>query len=492
MIIYNNSKNTIHLDDIDDFIPYQDEKHISISAEKLKRSKCLRNAIINGLFTIVSHDENEHIEKSVVYMSKKHIPQPTPKTEMEYEPVPHGDGIEVKIHGLFYDSSGYSKVNRNLALQLNKMGFKVKIDGKTGQNQICDSDLTDLLPLSQTRVSRNHILIDSVIPSFGEASSGKYKILYTTIESYTVPKQFLDACQNYQEVWTTGRFGVDILKKYIKDKPIYAVQTGADPDLYKEEGDKFNFKPNVKDFVFLSVFTWGYRKGPDVLCRAYFDEFSASDNVSLLIMSRYQSGKTRHHKEKIKIDIDKYMTEFPNKDLPHLVRFNQIISEKDMPKLYRSANSFILTTRGECIGLPPLEASLCGLPVIMTNCSGQQEYLREDNSYRIEIDRISPLQPGMSHLHYWDGQEFPELTSKNVHNQVKKLMREVYDNYDEAKERNKKLQKLILSKYTWKHNAITAADRLKQIHKNLENLTSGTTGLKPRSMSVTTDIVSHD
>ena len=310
-------------------------------------------------------------------------------------------------------------------------------------------------------------MIDSIIPSFGEVGTGKYKILYTTIESYTIPQQFLDSCQNYNEIWVTSPWSADILKKYVKDKQIYPIATGVDPELYYEGGDKYNFKPSVKNFVFLSVFAWNYRKGWDVLCKAYFDEFSAEDDVSLLIMSRYQSGKTKHHRNKIKNDIDEVMKIFPNKDMPHLVRYGQMVPEKDMPKLYRAANAFVLPTRGEGGGLPPLEAAMCGLPVIMTNCSGQQMYLRGDNSYMIDIDRLSQIQSGQMHIHYWDGQKFPQLTSPEVHNQLKRAMRRVYENRKEAIEKNKNMQRLIMKKFTWNNTAKAASERIEEIWKQI-------------------------
>jgi len=480
MIILNDSKNTIHLEDVDEYISPSDQPE-EISPDRLKKSRSLRNCILNGTIKVVEFDPKERIESSLMYLLNKMASaksETVVTTEPESETEPDvveatlkevSDDIEVRIHGLFYDASGYAKVNRNLALCLHKSGIKVKVDPKKGQNQLNEDELRNLVVLERTPISkRNHIVIDSIIPSFSEFSSAKYKILYTTIESYTVQDQFLAACQNYEEIWLTSEWSASILRKYLPDRPIYAICTGADPNIYTEEGDRFDFKPNIKSFVFLSVFAWNYRKGPDVLCKAYFDEFSQDDDVSLLIMSRYQSGRTRHHREKIRLDIDKYMEGFPNKDMPHIVRFNQMLPENDMPKLYRAADAFILTTRGEGGNLPALEASLCGLPLIMTNCSGQQGYLRPDNSYLIDVDRIAPVQPGQMHLHYWDGHEFPQLTSQGVHDQVKQHMRHVYENYDEAKKRNRKMQQLIHQDFTWTHTANAAIERLKEINKKLK------------------------
>ena len=479
MKIINTSKNTIYIEDIDFHLPYEDGKAFDIDPDLLKKSRGLRSAVISPSVDIVHYDKNERIETAVVYLKNKAASSffgsaETEESQQPDEELPDppsleviGDEIEIKFHGIFYDASGYGKVNRNVALKLSEMGFKVQVDPKMGRNQLTESEISEFVHLEKTRLSRNYIRIDSVVPSFSEMGSGRYKILYTTIESYTIPNQFIESCQFYDEIWLTSPWSAGLLKEHIKDKPIHAITTGVDTDLYCETGSRYDFRPNIKDFVFISVFSWNYRKGWDVLVRAFCDEFSDDDDVSLMIVSRYQSGRSKYEKDKPKNDIEEIMKEFPNKDLPHLVRYGKVIREQDMPKLYRSANCFVLPTRGEGGNLCAPEASMCGLPVIMTNCSGQCMYLRPDNSYMLEIDRLEQVQPGQMKIHYWDGQKFPVMKSLEVHHQLRQLMRSVVDNYGEAQARNKRLQKLIMDKYTWNHTAILAADRLKEIHRQL-------------------------
>lgn len=476
MIVLNETGNTIYVQDLDMHIPHNPDEEVVLDAETLKSSRSLRSFIINGMLTIKSFNKDEKVENSIMYMRSKNteineFPKRPNHTSVDVMPDPEPIencvyDIEVKIHGMFYDAGGYSKVNRNLALSLSNAGVKVKASPKRSQNQLQEDELRPIKELEKNQISRNHILIDSIVPSFADISSGRYKILYTTIESYTIPKQFVECCQLYDEIWLTSEWSADILRKFV-DKPIYCVQTGVDHGLYSEYGSKFDLKPSINDFVFVSVFGWSYRKGYDALLKAYFDEFDRDDNVSLLIASRYQSGTTKFHRNKIKSDIDAIMEKFPNKDLPHVVRYSQIIPEQDMPKLYRAANAFVLSTRGEGGGLPPLEASLCGLPVIMTNCSGQQGYLKKDNSYPLDIDQIVEMQTGQMHIHYWDGQKFPSLTSTKFHDNLKKTLRHVYENYNEAKNKNKKLQQLILEKFTWNTTTNLALERLKAISEKI-------------------------
>ncbi len=474
MIVKNTTNNTLYIEETDLYIPYQEDEGIYFDPDILKKSKSLRNFIISGLLEVVEYNAEERIEASIMYLREKTNANAELKTEVDNSEIvvtdlqTNVDDIEVRIHGIFLDGGGYAKVNRNLALKLDQAGLKVKIDSKRSQNQLKESELVDIKRLSKTQLSKNHISIDSVIPTFAEPVAGKYRILYTTIESYTIPQQFLDSCQLYNEIWITSPWSMEILKKQT-NKPLYLVPAGSDPELYTEIGPKFDFRPNIKDFVFISVFGWSYRKGYDVLLKAYFEEFDSSDNVSLLIASRYQSGTTRSHRNRIRDDINNIMKGYPNKDMPHVVRYSQMVPEEHMPRLLRSAHCFVLPSRGEGSNLCAPEASLCGLPVIMTNVSGQQMYLRSDNAFLIEMDHLTKMRPGQMHLHYWDGQTFPALTSDSVRNQLRKSMRFVAEHYDEAKNRNSRLQKLIKEQFTWNNTANAAIARLRQINKEIKS-----------------------
>lgn len=465
MIIRNISKNTIYIEDINSHIPYT-EKKIKIPAETIRKSRDLRALLLSPLVEILEHDENEQIEKSVMYTKKQQ--KLTEEIEPETEELTKiSDKICVKIHGIFYEAGGYAKVNRYLSKNLSEAGILVKIDPKKGQNHLNSEELKDIAILENTKIDKKHIVIDSIIPSFSEVSSASYKILYTTVEAYSLPKQFVECCQQYNEIWTTSPFAKEILEKYITNTPIFIVPTGVDSEIYNENVEPVVFNPQPKKFVFMSVFGWSYRKGYDLLFKSYFKEFSDEDDVSLLLFTRYMQGTKNANINKINEDIDKIKREFPDKNLPHFKIISKIIPEKTMPEIYSACNAFVLPSRGECTCMPPCEASLCGLPVIMTNVSGQRIYLNHDNSYLIEPDNIAVLPPNTCHVHYWDGQEFPVLKSQKCIDDFAGLMREVYENYEEAKIKNRNLQKLLLSKFTWKHAANVAVKRLIEISKGI-------------------------
>jgi len=461
MKFINKSEQTVHLSDIDLDITYlEDLSPQDISLNLVKKSRNFRQMVLLGLFSIVEHG-NSPFEKSLKKQEGR-LENKLENSESEGEDV---EGIEVKIRGHFYEAGGYAKVNRNLALALNDKGFAVNI-APTAQNivDLSSEEIAKLAPLRRS-AGKNAIVIDSMVPSFGNILGGKYKILYTTVESDTIPQQFVDCLNMYNEIWTVSDYCKEVISKYV-DREIIVMPNSVDNKLYRENVEPYEFSPSLNPFVFVSVFGWSYRKGYDALLRSYLEEFSANDPVTLLVVSRYQGKSNRS--DKIKDTINEYIHKYAPDNAPHIARFSKVISEEDMPRVYKACNSFVLFSRGEGWGLPYCEASLCGLPVIATNHSGHTMFLNKNNSSLVDIDRKSLLQPGLMHVHYWDNQLFPELKSDKFIADCRSAMRNVFDNYKEHKIRNKALSQFISDNYNINTVSDMAADRLKKIWSKIK------------------------
>jgi glycosyltransferase involved in cell wall biosynthesis len=461
MKFVNISKNTIYLDDIDKSIPYHEkEKEQEISLQEVKKSKNFRQACNLGLVKITEIG-NSPLEKTL--FKNNNTNQNTLPLEQNMKTIKPTGQLEVKLRGHFLEAGGYAKVNRNLALGLKDLGVNIAIEPiEKSLNDLTEEEYKKISYLKKN-LSKEAIIIDSVVPTFGMVGGGKYKILYTTIESQTIPNQFLEAANCYHEVWVTSDFCKDVLKKHNYSRPIYVFPDTIDTNLYKEDVEPYEFNPPLKDFVFLSVFGWSYRKGYDALLKAYLSHFSENDPVSLLLISRYQS---RNKANKIKEEIDSYIRKWGGENPPHIARCSKVIPEHKMPQVYKASDAFVLLSRGEGFGLIYCESSLCGLPVIATNFSGHTMFLKKDNSYLIDIDDLKKIPEGTMHIHYWDNQEFPCLNSKAFIDQAGKTMREVFENNEKAKKKNKALQSFIAENYNVPKVCSDIKKRLETIWKN--------------------------
>ena len=365
--------------------------------------------------------------------------------------------MNICLQGRFCDNSGYAKVNKNLVSGLEKLDIKVSVKSLDKKGNIS-------LPVFSNSFQKS-IGIDSIVPSLSILPISKYKILYTTIETNTLSKTFLDCIHNYHEVWLTSDYSKKILNNYIKDRKTFVLPDSVNTELYQEDGHKYSFNPSLKGFIFVSVFGWSYRKGYDVLLKSYLQEFTSKDNVTLLIVAKLNY---KQNPQTIKEVIQKYIETYGGDCPPLIVRFEKEIEEKNMPSLYRACDAFVLFTRGEGFGLPYIESSLCGLPVISTNWSAPTMYLNHQNSNLLEIDNLVKVQSGQIPVHYWDNLKMPSLSSLETIKNARKLLRYVFENHEKCKEKNIKLQNYIKENFSIDVVADKAKRRLETIWSKIK------------------------
>lgn len=466
MKFINLTGNSVYIQDIDRNITYEEGRIDSIDVDDILKSRSFQQLVLLGAFDIVEYGSSR-IEKNLVRLrSERDYKNLTDETEEENR-MPSGTEPEVIIKGHFYEAGGYAKVNRNLAFGLAQKGIKVEINVTSKLK----SDLNELearaINSLTKRVGSNAIRIDSIIPSFSQISPRmSYRILYTTIEASSVPEQTVNACNSYDEVWVTSDFCKDVLESAGTKRPILVMPASIQTKLYHENHEPHTFRPALKSFVFMSLFGWGYRKGYDALLRSYLEEFTSEDDVSLLIVSRYQQSSKRS--DVIRQEVEKFINKYGGKNPAHIARCSRVIAEHELPKIYKACNAFVLPSRGEGFNLPLCEASLCGLPVIATNHSGHTMFLNKKNSHLVDIDSLVKVPPGSSHVHYWDNQIMPSLKSDRFIKDFGSAMRNVYNNYDEAIRMNKILQKYLINNYSFSANAERVSERLKEIWQKVK------------------------
>lgn len=445
MQFINETGNTIKLNETGKIIPFLGKQPQEISSDEIKKSKTFQLLCIGKKFTIISATD-DRMEQNLLRVQNGQLPIAEEK-------------IEAVVRGHFLSNTGYGKSNRNLVYALGRAGVRVGIS----TNSIVNGQLNQVELEKITRFRRelpNAICIDSMIPSFSNKDNMDYRyhIINTTVEAATVPEQFVDACNMYDEVWVVSDFCKKVFEDHGVSKPIFVIPNSVDTKLYNENAKPHKFQPKLNDFIFVSVASWGFRKGLDALLNAYIQEFNENDNVTLLIITPYDG---------VNDQAEKYIKEMTMcKGSPHVARCGRELPEHEMPMLYKACNCFVLPSRGEGFGLPYVEASLCGLPIIATNHSGHTMFLNNENSYLVEIDKMSFINDGTTNIHYWDGQQFPELKSEKVISDIGKAMRFVYNNYEIAKKKNKILQN-VLAKFSLENVGQQAAERLKTIWTSL-------------------------
>jgi glycosyltransferase involved in cell wall biosynthesis len=406
-----------------------------------------------------SDRENKTIEDSVetkIIDPDKEEDIPMSNIRTQESQTFHNNEIEVHWAGNVMDFGGFARMNRTMIFGLSNRNVKIKVDIEPYITHVNKATQEQLRELSNQFVSPTAPKVFGVTIPTNPNHAGK-KILYTMIEtSEKVHKDYAEKLNLMSEIWVASEYGKKIIKRSNVCVPIYVMPLGVDTERYKPNCGTMDFGPATRDFKFLSVFRWGFRKGYDILLKAYLEEFSSDDNVSLVIVSRNLDRMEETGPQKI-IDDFRDMRSFIKKtddQLPHVALYTKPIEEKDMPKVYSSCNAYTILSRGEGMNLPLLEAAATGLPVIASNVTAHQDYLKEDNSFLVEPDGYLEARVGgtMSNMakgcHFYEGQMFPDFSNNSIE-QTKAHMRFVYENYNESKEKADKLRKLIVNNYTW-------------------------------------------
>jgi glycosyltransferase involved in cell wall biosynthesis len=421
MKFINKTNNSVYLEDVLISIPYKNEEIQEIETETVKKSFAFQQMVALGAFEVIEVS-SDRLERNLAKISKSLIQ----KEEVDIERKESGSTPEIVIRGHFYESTGYAKVNRNLALNLKISGYKTEIYPISTRNSTMNEVESRMLSYLKSPVGKDHIFIDSVIPTHSKIEKNNYSVLYTTAETNKVSKDFVEIANKYSELWTTSEFSKNAFLKSGYNKNIKIVKPIINTALYNESELRYNFRPNAKSFVFLSVLTWGYRKGSDALIRSFCSAFTNNDDVSLVLLL---SEKSESRKNIAKNQIEQIKSEFINP--PQIFCCFKNIPEYILPSFYRSCNAFVLPSRGEGFGIPYCEASLCGLPVISTRYGGQLDFLNDKNSTLVDIDCMEISKCGDTGIHYWDGYEFPSLKTKHFISRMAFSMRNVFENYEE-------------------------------------------------------------
>ncbi|MBC8462006.1 MAG: glycosyltransferase family 4 protein, partial [Deltaproteobacteria bacterium] len=370
-----------------------------------------------------------------------------------------------------FDPSGYADEARNFVLQLQKQGVTVRINHITEVNEGFVEQLNPelreaLLQLTQTEIKDNWIhVVHFPAYAFMADTRAIANIGRVMFETDRLPDGWAEKCNQMDEIWVPTDFNLETFAKAgVSEDKLVKVPSGIDPNLYSLDNATSGLNPDTTPleipqqhgFTFLSVFQWSYRKGWDVLLKAYMEEFSPDEDVCLILRVYPMNNKDD---DIITQDIEEFITQEFQHDFdktPDIIILEDQLPVEQMLQLYAASDAFVLPSRGEGWGRPFMEAMTMELPTIGTRWSGNLEFMNDENSYLVDVEELVEVSDKME-IPFYFGHKWAQPSVEHL----KKLMRYVYENRDEAKAKGKRARQDIIENYTWEKVSEIIIQRLK-------------------------------
>ena len=370
----------------------------------------------------------------------------------------------------FWYPTGYGDEARNFvtAIKTNFDKSNIKINNSialTSDIKLNTDDYIsdDLKNLTDTTLKSPVVNIQHLIPrDFVKYESCVLNIGRTMFETDSLPEDAVSMCNKMDEIWVPSDFNIESFSEAGVDyRKLFKIPGTIDLNLFDPETTKpLDIKEIKNKFVFLSTFDFQNRKGWDILIKAFVEEFTGQDDVVLLLkISSFDPDMTY---ERIKEKIFSLINEnYKDAKIPKIEILNQFLSNKEYPRLYKSSHCYVMPSRGEGWGRPYMEAMAMELPVIGTNWSANLEFMNIENSFLIDCSVVEiPKEEKVFHGQKWAQPDFKHL---------KKLMRYVYANYDEAKIKGITARQDIGRKYSYNKISRLIMNRLNHLLEPKDN-----------------------
>jgi GT2 family glycosyltransferase len=280
-----------------------------------------------------------------------------------------------------------------------------------------------------------------------ERNRGRYKIGFTMLEVNGFPPEWVRQANQMDEVWVPSESNRQAFLDSGLTSPIHVIPLGVNTDYFHPQALAF---PNPsEEYVFLACFEWGERKEPWLLLQAFSETFSVHEPVRLVakIINVDPSVSLVREIANLKLqEMGGRISYILNREFPHY----------QLPSLYRSADCYLSTSRGEGWDMPLMEAMACALPAIATDWGAHQEFVHAAVSYPL---RIRGLVPARARCPYYDGFSWADPDPEHL----RYLLRHVFEHREEAAALGRRAAAEMAERWTWRQAAARIVTRLDEI-----------------------------
>lgn len=216
----------------------------------------------------------------------------------------------------------------------------------------------------------------------GQIIQGATNLGYTMWESSRIRPDWAEACNLMQGIIVPALNSKEALIRSGVTVPIHIVPPFVDLAA-------FPAKVHSGVFTFLSIFQWGERKDPETLLRAYWEEFSTTENVRLIIKTWPFFGETQNH---IKWGIEGVRRSMRLSSHAKLTVLDGNLPREEILGLHALADCYVSSHHGEGWSMPLMDAMASGTPCVATGYGGNLAFMNAMNSFLVDYTEV-PAEP---------------------------------------------------------------------------------------------------
>lgn len=296
--------------------------------------------------------------------------------------------VTVQVQGPFETSYSLAILNRELALGLAAYPrFDVSIFATEGPGDYIplERDLAAIpeaaaLYAKADRCRFPDVVIRQMFPPRVADAPGGLNLQFFAWEESRIPDEYVEGFNRHLDgIGATSSFVAQVLRDSGVDVPIEVVGDAVHRPI-SANVEQHELLAELPAFRFLHISSAFPRKGVDVLLNAYFDNFSADDDVTLILKTF-----PNPHNE-VATHLAELRATHPH--APDVRWINHDMTPEEIDSLYGLASCLVHPCRGEGFGLPVAEAMLARVPVIAPASTGLADFVSDDTALTVPFEMV--------------------------------------------------------------------------------------------------------
>lgn len=287
------------------------------------------------------------------------------------------------------------------------------------------------------------------LPNEWDTSLAKYNVgISAFVETDKCNSAWIEHCNKMDHIVVPSCHIKDTVQRSGNLTTPISVVPEAFYDSMLEENAKSNLDLNLNtDFNFL-IFgqltgfnPWSDRKNTFFALKWLCEAFADDPNVGIVIKTN-SGGNSNIDRGVTKNTIHQVLKEARPGPYPRVYLIHGRLEHDEMFSIYKNTKikALVSATRGEGFGLPLLEASVSGLPVLATNWSGHKDFLSKGNFIKFDYNLQDIHESRIDNEIFIKGSKWAEVKEDDFKRKVKKFREKPNKPQEWAKDLSKSLK----------------------------------------------------